>query len=111
MDEGIPNHPADCDSYDFPDFETEREGILAKWSAFVSSAEDETAYVFNCIFLQNPMCETIMRFDFDTDASRAYIREIEEIIKPMDPLIIYISRKDVKGTADRVLLQNNWKIS
>ncbi len=103
VDEGTPNHPADYDDYDFPDFATERRLILEKWREFVSNAADDTVYVFNCIFLQNPMCETMMRFDFDLEASRAYIKEIGEIIKPMEPVIVYISRKNVRATVDRVL--------
>ncbi len=103
IDEGIPNHPADYDNYDFPDFETERKRILEKWSEFVKKASKDTIYIFNCIFLQNPMSETMMRFNLDVEISRTYIREIEEIIKPMEPVIIYISGKDVKGTVDRVI--------
>ncbi len=100
VDEGVSNHPAD---YDFPDFETERRLILAKWAEFVSQADKDTVYVFNCIFLQNPMCETMMRFGLDLEVSRAYIKEIAEIIKPMKPLILYISKPDVKATIDRAL--------
>lgn len=103
VDEESPNHPADYDSYEFPDFETERRCILAKWREFVSNAANDTLYVFNCVFLQNPMCETMMKFDFDIEASRTYIKEIEEIIKPMNPVVIYISRKDVQATVERVL--------
>ena len=63
-------HPAD---YDFPDFETEREKILGKWQSFVENADRDTIYVFNCIFLQNPMCETMMRFGMSEEDSLKYI--------------------------------------
>ncbi len=105
VDEGAPNHPADYDDYGFPDFETERRLILDKWRSFVRHAGRETVYVFNCIFLQNPMCETMMRFDMDVEASRAYIAQIAEIIRPMDPVILYLSLPEVRAPIDRVLCE------
>ena len=102
FDEGE-EHPADYKDYDFPDFETEREKILAKWRDFVRDRDREAVYVFNCVFLQNPMCETMMRFDMGYDRSRAYIAEIAEIIKPLDPVIVYIDRPDIRTAVDRVL--------
>lgn len=103
LDEGVPDHPADYDNYDFPDFETERRRILEKWRQFVQTAEENTTYVFNCIFLQNPMCETMMRFDLTEAESCAYIRQIAGIIRPMNPLILYLNQDNVKTAVDSVL--------
>ncbi len=110
VDEGADPHPADFADYDFPDFETERRRILEKWQSFVNKACTDTIYVFNCIFLQNPMCETMMRFGMDEKASRHYISEIADIIRPLNPVIIYIDRPNVKQTIDRVLEErgNDW---
>lgn len=110
VDEGAQEHPADYADYDFPDFETEREKILAKWQSFVENARKDTIYVFNCVFLQNPMCETMMRFDMPEEESLNYITEISEIIKPLKPFLIYINQPDIKGTIDRVLEErgNGW---
>lgn len=110
VDEGVQEHPADYADYDFPDFETEKEKILGKWQSFVKTADKDTIYVFNCIFLQNPMCETMMRFGMSEEASLKYISEIAEIIKPLNPVVIYIDRPDVKATVDSVLEErgNDW---
>ncbi|MDE6996860.1 MAG: hypothetical protein K2P04_03145 [Oscillospiraceae bacterium] len=110
VDEGEPGHPADVSDYDFPDFETERRSILGKWRDFTEKARRDTIYIFNCIFLQNPMCETMMRFDMAEAASRDYIAEISEIIKPLNPVILYIDYPDVKGAIDAVLGErgNEW---
>lgn len=103
VDEGVTDHPADYADYDFRDFETERTKILEKWRTFVAQADRDTIYIFNCIFLQNPMCETMMRFGMDQSASQKYISEIAEIIRPLHPVIIYIDRADVRATIDKVL--------
>ncbi|MGM9593487.1 MAG: GNAT family N-acetyltransferase [Candidatus Onthomonas sp.] len=110
IDEGVREHPADYADYDFPDFETEREKILEKWQSFVQGSDKDTIYVFNCIFLQNPMCETMMRFGMSEEDSRKYIAEIAEIIKPLKPIIIYIDQPIVKSAIDSVLDErgNDW---
>lgn len=110
VDEGAGEHPADFADYDFPDFETEREKILGKWRSFVQSTDKDTIYVFNCIFLQNPMCETMMRFGMSEKSSLNYISEIADIIRPLNPVVIYIDQPDVKSAIDSVLDErgNDW---
>ena len=103
VDEGAADHPADYPVYDFPDFETERRKILEKWRVFTDTADRDAVYVFNCVLLQNPMSETMMRFGMTEAASRDYIAEIVEIIKPLRPVVIYIDLPDVKGAVDAVL--------
>lgn len=103
VDEGDANHPADVGDYDFPDFASERTTILDTWRAFVTHAEPDTTYVFNCILLQNPMCETMMRFGMNEDASRRYIGDIAAIIAPLHPVVIYIDEPDAKSVIDGVL--------
>ena len=105
FDEGMPDHPADYDNYDFPDFETERKLILEKWRDFISNSLDNTIYVFNCIFLQNPMCETMMRFGMSETESSEYISEIADIIRPMNPFIIYLKQSNIKNAIEDVLTE------
>ena len=63
--------------YDFLPWETEMPVMLQKWRNFCETADENTVYVFNCVLLQNPMCETMMRFGFTKEESQAYISEIE----------------------------------
>ena len=103
VDEGAENHPADYSDYVWGDFEAERASILDKWRSFVNGSNENTVYVFNCIFLQNPMCETMMRFGMSERESCKYICEIADIIRCLDPLIIYLQQNDA-GTAIRNVL-------
>lgn len=103
VDEGVQEQPADYADYDFPNFETQRKKILDKWRSFVEGADKDTIYVFNCIFLQNPMCETMMRFGMNEESSKGYIAEIAEAIRPLHPIIIYIDKSDVKAAINSVL--------
>ena len=49
------------------------------------------------------MCETMIRFDFNLQQSYEYIKEIYEIIKPLNPIIIYLKITNIKESINRVL--------
>ena len=81
--------------YDGLPWEAERPLMLDKWEAFAREAEQDAVYVFNCVFLQNPMCETMMRFGFAQEQSLEYIHSIAEIIAPLEPAVIYLKSGDI----------------
>lgn len=88
--------------YDFLDWDTERPVMLQKWHRFAENAGD-SVYVFNCVLLQNPMCETMMRFNFPPEKSLAYIREIAEIIRPLEPMVVYLKTNDISARIKNAL--------
>ena len=87
--------------YDFLPWEKEKPVMLEKWREFVRTADKNTAYVFNCVILQNPMCETMMRFGFAESISQAYIAEIAKIAAPLNPVIIYLKNDDIKECVEK----------
>ncbi len=84
--------------YDFLPWETEKPLMLDKWKRFAAGADPGTVYVFNCVLLQNPMCETMMRFGFPEETSLEYISEIAGIIAGMDPAVIYLKTGDIAAS-------------
>lgn len=128
VDEGTGRHPADYEFHAFVDgqvipladvppeempaflpykiydglpWETEAPLMLDKWRQFVQEADTDTVYVFNCVFLQNPMCETMMRFGLPEAESAAHIRQIAEIIAPLEPVIVYLHNDEVEASVRR----------
>jgi len=91
--------------YDGLPWETERPLMLDKWRQFVWNADDDTVYVFNCVLLQNPMCETMMRFDFTEAQSQYYIEEIAEIIRPLNPLVVYLKNDEIADSVRNASLE------
>lgn len=92
--------------YDFLPWEAEMPVMLEKWRQFAREAQEDTIYVFNCVLLQNPMCETMMRFGFSEEESRLYIAQIAEIIRPLNPVVVYLKNEDIadsvrKAAAER----------
>jgi len=87
--------------YDALPWETEMPVMLDKWRQFVQTSDENTTYVFNCVLLQNPMCETMMRFGFPEEVSGRYIRQITDIIQPMNPVVIYLKNTDIANSIER----------
>lgn len=128
VDEGTGHHPADyefhafvdgrilpladvpaerlpdllpCKIYDGLPWETEAPLMLDKWRQFVQEALPDTAYVFNCVLLQNPLCETMMRLGLPEAVSAAHIRRIAEIIDPLEPVVVRLHVTDIAGRIRR----------
>lgn len=87
--------------YDGLPWEKEMPVMLDKWRSFVADRQENAVYVFNCVLLQNPMCETMMRFGFSEEISKGYITQITQIIEPMEPVVIYLQNTDIAGAVQR----------
>ncbi len=87
--------------YDFLPWETEMPLMLEKWQQFVQDSEENQVYVFNCVLLQNPMCETMMRFGFAEEESKKYIEKIVQVIQSMNPVVIYLKNGDIADSVNK----------
>lgn len=81
--------------YDGLSWQREKPVMLEKWRQFAENVEKDRVYLFNCVLLQNPMCETMMRFDLPEAESQAHINEIAQIIAPLEPMVIYLKNEDI----------------
>lgn len=88
--------------YDFLAWEKEMPLMLDKWKRFSDSADEETIYVFNCCLLQNPMCETMMRFGFSQEQSMQFISRICEIIRSLHPVVVYLKNDHIAERITKV---------
>lgn len=91
--------------YDFLPWEVERPVMLAKWKEFAEKMlkEENDTYVLNCVLLQNPMCETMFRFDFSEQESEAYIREICQALEGIEIIVIYLKSSEIEQNVRRAL--------
>ena len=91
-DEGSGNYPADFEFHAFLSKHAE------KWQNFCNHADRNMVYDFHCVLLQNPMFETMMRFDFAEKHSEVFIRSISEIISDMELVVIYLRNDDIAAS-------------
>lgn len=89
--------------YDFLPWEAERPVMLEKWRRFAASVGPEEGFAFNCVLLQNPLCETMMRFNFEPSVSAAHVRDICRIIRPLRPLAVYIKRDNIAAAIQKTV--------
>lgn len=82
--------------YDGLPWAVERPLMLRRWQqwAEAASAREEIS-VFNCVFLQNPLCETMMRFNLPDADILGYLSKIHDILRPLNPTVVYLETRDV----------------
>lgn len=88
--------------YDFLPWEEEQPIMLARWQEFAHAAvKSDSIFVFNCVFLQNPMCETMMRFDLPEEKTLSHLSKIYETIRPLQPQVIYLKNDHIAASVLR----------
>ena len=89
--------------YDCLPWETEKTAMLNHWAEFAKQAyTEDRLYIFNCCFLQNPLCEMMMRFNYPYKDIQEYIINIFEYIKTLDPVVIYLQNSKVKERVSEI---------
>ncbi len=81
--------------YDGLPWEQEMPLMLDKWESFVQKAEKGVGYVFNSVLLQNPMCETMMRFGQPQEQSFAFVSGILRRAAPLKPAVLYLKNDSI----------------
>ena len=87
--------------YDNLAWETERPVMLEHWKSFATKARlVESANVFVGSLLKNPVCETMLRLDMPVFEIRAHIRDINLLIAPLNPAVVYLRCTDIAACVD-----------
>jgi hypothetical protein len=84
------------DLYELP-FDLHTELVTEKWSDFRDKAigEDKT-YIFECCFIQNPVTIGMIKYGVYENKVIAYVKRLSEIIKPLNPILVYVDQKDIR---------------
>lgn len=94
--------------YDCLPWESEKTVMLNHWAEFAKQAyTEDRIYVFNCCFLQNPLCEMMMRFNYSYEDIQEYIINIFEYIKTLDPVVIYLQNSKVKERISQIAMERH----
>lgn len=71
---------------------------LQRWQDFVKTAEGSNEItILECCFLQNPLTVMLARHNADTETARRQVTSIARILKPLTPLVVYLSPRDVRA--------------
>ncbi|MGA9286834.1 MAG: hypothetical protein WBV93_00680 [Anaerobacillus sp.] len=73
-----------------------------RWREFVQAQkQEETVIVFECCFLQNPLSAMLGRYDASQEFIIDYVLKLGEMIKPLDPSLLYFHPGDVHSILKR----------
>jgi len=93
---------AEHDVYEL-DYPTHVRVIGERWRRFVERARDgDEVYLFECCFLQNPLTVAQLKYDLPHPEPLAYVQSLLDLIRPLDPLLIYLSQGNIRGSLERV---------
>jgi hypothetical protein len=97
---------AQRDVYEIPDPNTHARLIYARWRAFVEMARaGEETFVFECCVLQNPLTVALIKHNLPRPDALRHVQTILDIVRPLNPLLIYLRQRDVCGTLERTALE------
>jgi hypothetical protein len=80
-----------------------RRLLAARWQAFADRAAGENnVYIFECCFLQNPLTMLLGRHAEPVGAAQAFVLQLAQIVRPLQPALIYLDAGRVRPTLKRV---------
>ncbi len=89
--------------YDRLGWEDERPVLLNRWMTFAQKAQTlGQIFIFEGTFLQKPVSEAMLRFDLGRGVIGEYICDVYRLISELNPVIIYLSRSDMKTCVEDV---------
>ncbi|WP_409295114.1 hypothetical protein V1498_17915 [Peribacillus sp. SCS-26] len=91
------------DVYEQP-IEINRKLITSRWKQFAAQAQgEETIYIFECCFIQNPVTVSMVKYGLSLEASADYILGLAEAASCLNPLLIYIEQDDYSSSFKRAV--------
>ncbi|MCA0981847.1 hypothetical protein [Exiguobacterium aestuarii] len=83
------------DAYELP-FALHTRIMCERWRRYVKKLEqEERDVIFECALLQNPFTIGMVAQDVSLEAIETYVQEVSSILKPIEPIIIYLELNDV----------------
>ena len=86
---------AGTDVYELP-FALHTRIMCERWRRYVQKVErEEQDVIFECALLQNPFTIGMVSQDVPLADMEAYVQEVADILKPIDPMVVYLALNDV----------------
>jgi hypothetical protein len=77
--------------------------LLQNWQRFAKqAAAEETVYVFECCFLQNPITTLIAQHNLPKKTIYEHIQALTETVVQLRPKIVYLEQTDVCKTLENI---------
>lgn len=91
------------DIYELP-FSQNQFHIENKWKNFASNAKHNGKItIFECCFIQNPITIGMIKYNNSKEQVLQYIKSLENAVKILDPLLIYINQDDLEFSFNKAI--------
>lgn len=74
------------------------ELLVDSWRAFAARVEarsEDTVYLFECCFIQNPVTMAMIRCGAEPEAAIGYVKRLEAAANRLSPVVIYVDQPDL----------------
>lgn len=68
--------------------------LRESWRQFGAAAPPAATQVWECVFIQNPVCAFVARFDRPYDELADHVRSLAETVLDQDPALVYLDPGD-----------------
>jgi adenylate kinase family enzyme len=94
---------ASNDIYELP-LDLNKELILNNWKRFVKKARQaDKVYIFECVFVQNPVTVSIIRDNADFSYALNYVEDVLALVKELNPVLIYLKQDNIEKSFKKVI--------
>jgi hypothetical protein len=91
------------DIYELP-FEQNVRLITEKWNDFKKdNLQSNSVHIFECCFIQNPVTIGTLKYNIPKEDVINYVLQLEDAVKSLNPLLIYVDQKDIKSTFEKAI--------
>lgn len=91
------------DIYELP-FDEHVRLITEKWNCFKeNNLHRNSVHIFECCFIQNPLTIGIIKYNMQKEEVIHYVLQLEEIVKSLNPFVIYVDQKDIGSTFEKAI--------
>ncbi len=92
------------DAHDTLPAEKYHDLMLERWTRFAAHAQkSDEITILECCFLQNPLTIFIGKHGYDAAVVRSWINELSNIVRDLNPTLIYLRGDSVRETMQRVI--------
>ena len=98
VDQSLVDELSRLDVYDGMPMEEYCRLALDRWQDFCESVKgSDEVTLMECCYLQNPLTVMLARHDADPQFARQHIERLTDIIRNLNPLVIYFQPQDVRA--------------
>jgi len=91
------------DIYELP-LDLNKELILNNWKRFVKKArQKDKVYIFECVFVQNPVTVSVIRDNSDFAYARNYVEDVLALVEELNPVLIYLKQDNIEKSFKKVI--------